>query len=299
MKARTQAVLIDLAIHVVGTGIVALIVWIATVAAERIRVPIAAIVVAAAVSALAVVATVAYLIHARQLQRVQEELNSTKGLAAASQSALRALREDGRRIAEQLERGDQWKQRKLVVSYTVDPKGADRIESVWTLAFVKGDQGRVFMIEDSSGQPISDEVTYTCSSDSHTGSAVVPMLIVNEPTTKKVALHLYPPVGTTPRQIEVKQTWPDLWKDLRRTGADYYELTAREGLLEATVLVYIPLALGTFSWGQNLHPNVDLSTETLGVQQTLRMVVRLSEAAGQTYPVAAGQKYRVDILPKH
>jgi hypothetical protein len=278
----------DLAIHLIGAGIVGVIVWFASTAAERLHVSLVVVVIVATAVSISVVGLVFVVVQSRQLTRTQSKLGVLQQTAAVADKTLRDLRNAHVRIAEQLQVADEWTTREVVAAYTVDPGGNDRSETVCTLAFKGSDQGRVFTVEDSTAPLTNREVVLTCDY-SATGSIVIPVLVEDEPSSKKWAIHLHPPVGNTPRQLEIKQTWPGFWDDLRQTGADYYELTARPGLQKAQIIVYIPVSLGEFEWGPSPTPQVGLTRSVAGTQQTLTMTV--------SAPVA-GQRYRVDIVKK-
>jgi hypothetical protein len=278
----------DLAIHLLGAAIVGVIVWFASTAADTLHVSLYVVVGVATAVSIAVVGLVFVVVQSRQLARTQSRLGVLQSAAAVTEKTLRDLRNAHVRIAEQLQVADEWTTRELVAAYTVDPAGNDRCETIWTLAFKGADQGRVFTVEDSTAQPTNREVGLTCDYDA-TGSIVIPVLVEDEPASKKWAVHLHPPIGNTRRQLEIKQTWPGLWNDLRQTGADYYELTARPGLQKAQIIVYIPVSLGEFEWGPSPTAQLSLTRSVPGAQQTLTMTLNAPEA---------GRKYRVDIVKK-
>jgi hypothetical protein len=275
-------VALDLGIELIGAFIVAGFTWAATIGADTLALPTWAIVVVVLASGLGVVSLVTYVVRARQISRMHAELSAAQRRATASIDGLGQLRDLHRRVAEQLAVGDVPAVLKHVTSYTVDPSGHDRIDSEWTIAFAATHQGHVFVTEDWSAYAATGTVHYMCNSDSNPGTTVVPVLIVDEPTRKKTAIHLHPPVGTTQRQLVVQQTWPGLWKDLRERGADYLEMTARDGLQEGVMQVYIPDSLGNFEWLPSNTPGVVLTKGRTGAQQTLRMLISAPEA-GRTY----------------
>jgi hypothetical protein len=110
--------------------------------------------------------------------------------------------------------------------------------------------------------------------------------VVDEPTYKQFHLYVHPAVGKSERKLEVRQTWPDLWTDLRGSGKDYIELTARPGLQEATIDIHIPAVLGQFRWEPNADAAIVLDSHVTGGQQTLTFSVNSPKA---------GTKYRADI----
>ena len=283
MNRRTVA--FDLVIELSGAGIVAVIVWLATVSADVLAIPTWSVVTIAAAVTIAVASLIAYVVRARNLQRTEAALRIANDSADAAVQHIRSLRDLNRRLGEQLMLGDQLKILKSVTSYVVDPEGQDRSESMWILAYEQDHQGRAFTTDDWSSQPPAGEVTCTCQSDE--GTSVLPVLIVDEPTNKQFVLYLHPPVGRSERTIQVRQTWPGMWDELRKNGTDYVELTARPGLQEAVTQIHIPLSIGQFKWVPNDNSSIKLSESVTGVQQTFTFSVPTPQA---------GMKYRADLV---
>lgn len=225
---------------------------------------------------LIVVGGAAYINWTRREQRLRQSQTEL----ALAQKKVSEMRELNRTVALLIKEEPQQLTRDL--AYTVDPNGADRIESTWQLAFAEPHQGRVFITEDWSTYPTIGEVTFTCESEDSGNSSIVPVMVIDEPTRKSSALFLDPPVGNAPRLLRLKQTWPGLWKDLRENGADYVEMTARPGLKRAETRVYIPLTIGRFKWKPNANKAIKLTAADSGAQQTLTMLIEHPEP-GQTY----------------
>jgi len=239
-------------------------------------IPLWAIIAVASLIGLVVIGGTAYINAARReqrLRRIEEEL-------ATSNRNIVAMRELSRTVAQLIREEPSQLTREL--SYTVDPGGEDRIESVWQVQFAGPHQGRVFLTEDWSTYPTVEEVTCVCESEDHGSSSVIPVVVIDEPTRKSWALFLDPPVGTTPRRLRLLQTWPGLWKDLREKGVDYLELTARPGLTRAETKVFIPESVGRFKWKANANKAIKLDVIASGAQQILTMTIDKPDT-GQTY----------------
>lgn len=227
-----------------------------------------------------------------ELAATRKELATSTGMAVEARAAaeaaaarLRQMRDLSRAVAQVIREDPSALTRE--VSYTVDPDGADRIESTWTIGFASEHQGRVFVAEDWSTYPPTGEVTSASHSDDQPGTSALAIQIVDEPTRKSSAIYLHPPVGLGPRQLRLLQTWPGLWKDLRDSGADYVEVTARPGLQRTETKVHIPLSMGRFRWQTSADGAVALQRTDSGAQQTLSMVVVAPQA---------GRTYRADIV---
>lgn len=275
-QAKSHAA--DFAINVVAGLTVAAVSWLAaTLGSDPTKhVPLWVTAGSATLIGLVVVSGAAYINFTRREQRLHRVENE---LAAAHRKILE-MRELDRVVAQLIKEEPARLTREL--AYTVDPDGYDRIESVWQLHFGQSHQGRVFITEDWSTYPTPEEVTCVCDSEDHSSSTVLPVVVIDEPTRKSSALYLDPPVGTTPRRLRLRQTWPGLWKDLREKGADYVELTARPGLQRAETKIHIPEVVGRFRWKQNTNKGVTLGAVESGAQQTLTMLIEHPEA-GQTY----------------
>jgi len=196
------------------------------------------------------------------------------------------MRDVNRTIGDQPIQCDKHTVLKCTTSYTIDSAGQDRIESVWMIAYQEDHQGRAFTTDDWSSQPPTGEVTCRCQSDE--GTSVQPVLVVDEPTNKQFVLYLHPPVGKTVRTLQVRQTWPGMWNDLRVNGRDYVELSARTGLQEAVTRIHIPASMGHFEWVKSTVKEIVLTESTAGAQQT---PLTFTVAAPQ-----AGTKYRADLI---
>jgi hypothetical protein len=275
----------DLGIELAGSAIVAAIVWLATLASQTIDIPTWAVITIAGSVTTAVAFLVAYVVRARHLRRMEADLRAAQESGRNLTRALDSIRNIIRIVADQLLQGDKHTTLKCITSYTVDADGQDRTESSWTIAYEKDHHGRVFTTEDWSAQPPDGDVTCTCQSDD--GTSIQPVLVVDEPTYKQFVLFLNPAVGTTPRTIVVRQTWPGLWNELRSKGTDYVELTARTGLQEAITHIHIPIAVGPFKWAANGNGAIELSESMVGGQQTLSFVVKNPQG---------GTKYRADLV---
>jgi hypothetical protein len=274
--------LIEFGISVTSGLCVAAVSGLATVLGSNPATPIPlwVIVGGASLIGLVVVSGAAYINASRREQRLRQRETEL----AALQRSFVDMRELARSVAQLIK--DEPDHSTREVFYTVDPKGDDRIESVWEVRYAAAHQGRVFITEDWSTYPTLGDVTCTCESEDPKGSSILPVLVVDEPTRKSLALYLDPQVGCTPRRLRLKQTWPDLWRDLRERGADYVEMTARPGLKRAETKIYIPQTIGRFRWKANANKAIKLSLDESGAQQTLTMLIEKPEA---------GQTYRADI----
>jgi len=275
--ADHKAHLVDYGINVfAGVSVAAVTAFATYLYAHQADIPVWVLVGSAGFVGLVLISGAAYINLARREQR----LRRTESDLAALRGRVLAMRELDRTVALLIKEEPVQLTREL--SYTIDPDGNDRIESVWQLHFGQPHQGRVFITEDWSTYPTVEEVTCQCESEDHGSSSVVPVPVIDEPTRKSWALFLDPPVGVTPRRIRLRQTWPNLWKDLREKGADYVELTARPGLQKAETRIYIPESVGRFRWKQNSNKAVKLTVAESGTQQVMTMLVEQPEA-GQTY----------------
>ena len=283
MNQKTKEIGVDLAIELAGAAIVAFIVWIATSAASQLAIPTWTILTIASAIVIAVVLLVAFLVRARHLRRVESNLGRVESALELVTLRLQGLRTINRGIADNLKSGDEPTVLQNTTSYTVDPNGNDRVESVWRVAYREAHQGRVFTTEDW-GSPPTGEVDCTCHSEVGT---IAPILVIDEPGRKEYVLHLHPPVGTVERQIEVRLAWPGLWVDLRKKGKDYVEVKARPSLQECTINVYIPESLGAFKWETQSTNEIKLTSTKTGAQLTLTMHVPRPRD---------GQTYRADLV---
>ena len=277
MPKRASDLALDVGLQLVSAGILAVIIWGFNALAAIPNVPTWSLVVGATFATLTVAYGAGSVLHHRATVRSKKALDDLQtknldlnGQVSALTRSLIELRDVNRAVAEQLLTHIAPDAFSYVSRYVVALDKRDRIETEWLVRFPDTQPGHLFYVEEMSTYPVG-ETRCQCSADA--GTFVMPVTIVDEPTWKKLAVYLAPPVTSAGRTVTVRHDWPDLWRDLRENGKDYIEVRAREGLKEARIQVMIPETLGKFEWEPTTDTRMRLSSHKSGAQQVLELFV--------------------------